>query len=218
MRRRVLSFTVPVSTLLCAVALVLWMRSYSYTFRLKHQTARTWSGEHVAVTWNNDPPIMHFSLWKVESMPGFLYVVHRIGQAYPPNHLGMNPEDGDGLEIRSAKATPGDFLCATITKVIRDDRGWAGLGFGFSTASDRRFPQSQGYDVQRTLLIPFWPLVTLLAILPAAYATRRARHYLRICTGGCPSCGYNLTGNTSGTCPECGSAVAGKTAPGKAGA
>jgi hypothetical protein len=144
-------------------------------------------------------------------MPGFLYVDHRIGQAYPPHHLSLNPEDGDGLEIRSAKATPRGLLeIATIMKLIRDDGGWAGSGFGFSTASDRRFPRSAGYDVHRRLLIPFWPLVTLLAILPAAYAIGRARHCLRIRSGGCPTCGYSLTGNTSGTCPECGTVMAGK--------
>ena len=26
-------------------------------------------------------------------------------------------------------------------------------------------------------------------------------------SGHCPTCGYNLTGNTSGTCPECGTPI-----------
>jgi hypothetical protein len=34
-----------------------------------------------------------------------------------------------------------------------------------------------------------------------------ARHRRRARLGLCASCGYSLTGNTSGTCPECGTPV-----------
>jgi predicted Zn-ribbon and HTH transcriptional regulator len=56
------------------------------------------------------------------------------------------------------------------------------------------------------MLVPFWPLVTLLMSLPAANAAGRIRRVLRIRPDHCATCGYNLTGNRSGICPECGAA------------
>jgi hypothetical protein len=56
-RRRIFSLASLLSLLLFVATVALWVRSYSYTFRLKQQTARTSSGEQVAVIWNNDPPI-----------------------------------------------------------------------------------------------------------------------------------------------------------------
>ena len=50
--------------------------------------------------------------------------------------------------------------------------------------------------------------VLLLAAPVHAVMTWRTRRK-RVTRGLCPSCGYDLTGNTSGVCPECGSAAAG---------
>jgi hypothetical protein len=46
-------------------------------------------------------------------------------------------------------------------------------------------------------------------VLWAAVAYRDWFHPRRrtVPPGSCQSCGYNLTGNTSGTCPECGTPV-----------
>jgi len=64
-----------------------------------------------------------------------------------------------------------------------------------------------------TVAVPSWLLLAVLAPLPAVWigtligrfrAYRRRR--LSDCTH-CYTCGYNLTGNTSGVCPECGSPV-----------
>ena len=57
---------------------------------------------------------------------------------------------------------------------------------------------------------PLWELAALAALLPLLWTRshlrelRRRRQRL----GLCRSCGYNLTGNTSGLCPECGTPVA----------
>ncbi len=52
--------------------------------------------------------------------------------------------------------------------------------------------------------IPLW-LIFLMCTIPTAilFYVDRARTQSGRC---CVSCGYSLTGNTSGTCPECGAA------------
>ena len=49
-----------------------------------------------------------------------------------------------------------------------------------------------------------WLLLTLTGILPALWTVYTIRRITRKRTGLCPTCAYNLTGNTSGICPECG--------------
>jgi uncharacterized paraquat-inducible protein A len=34
------------------------------------------------------------------------------------------------------------------------------------------------------------------------------KHRARTTSDSCPTCSYNLTGNTSGVCPECGTKIA----------
>jgi hypothetical protein len=51
--------------------------------------------------------------------------------------------------------------------------------------------------------IPLWPIALTTAVLPA-YRWLPSRKPQR---GHCPTCSYNLTGNTSGVCPECGTAT-----------
>jgi membrane protein implicated in regulation of membrane protease activity len=46
-----------------------------------------------------------------------------------------------------------------------------------------------------------------LAAVGGARDARRSRRRRRKELGLCASCGYSLTGNTSGVCPECGAAV-----------
>ena len=48
--------------------------------------------------------------------------------------------------------------------------------------------------------------VAATAVLPAWYVLRKLRSLRHYRAGLCPSCNYNLTGNTSGVCPECGRA------------
>jgi hypothetical protein len=48
-------------------------------------------------------------------------------------------------------------------------------------------------------------------IIGIPFAVYRKRH--TIPPGHCQTCGYSLTGNTSGICPECGTAVKASTHP-----
>lgn len=68
-------------------------------------------------------------------------------------------------------------------------------------------------DVATTLFdvtISDWLLALAAALLPIRWIVLyrgRWRREARLRAGGCPVCGYSLTGNTSGTCPECGTMI-----------
>jgi hypothetical protein len=58
------------------------------------------------------------------------------------------------------------------------------------------------------------PLLTLLlAVAPALAVAARIRRSPRGQAAVCLTCGYNLTGNTSGVCPECGADVSAEAKP-----
>jgi len=73
----------------------------------------------------------------------------------------------------------GTFSTPTATFVVTSDiaKGFAGLG----------------------AIYTFPAFLVILGRLLVGWSHQRAGH--------CPSCSYDLTGNTSGTCPECGFAV-----------
>lgn len=52
-------------------------------------------------------------------------------------------------------------------------------------------------------VLPLW-LPLLVSILTIILQVRRSR---KNAAGGCPMCGYDLTGNTTGRCPECGATI-----------
>jgi hypothetical protein len=83
------------------------------------------------------------------------------------------------------------------------------LGFVWqrSVTRDKRGQiQSESTEV----IIPYWSVVTLTGVLPAAWAAARTRRWLiarrRASRGCCTRCGYDLRA-TPGRCPECGAAA-----------
>jgi hypothetical protein len=94
--------------------------------------------------------------------------------------------------------------------------GWDELNMFAPHASWFRSAGFGGESYSRNIGTGFWPMVSLPACvlffplwavviaslpLPIMWAIRRRRRGDRMC---CPTCSYNLTGNTSGVCPECG--------------
>jgi hypothetical protein len=65
-------------------------------------------------------------------------------------------------------------------------------------------PRLENNPAGKQLVAPLWLPVALLTPL-TIFLDRRDRR--RRPPGHCQSCGYNLTGNTSGICPECGVAT-----------
>ena len=51
---------------------------------------------------------------------------------------------------------------------------------------------------------PYWIPTLLTSILPVTWVVSLVR---RKRIGRCPTCSYDLTGNTSGVCPECGTKI-----------
>ncbi len=79
-------------------------------------------------------------------------------------------------------------------------------GFGVSAGRDAPADGTRLGFARATL--PWWFLVSMTAILPAAYIRSRCRLVYRKKHDLCPSCGYDLRA-TGGRCPECGAAVVG---------
>jgi hypothetical protein len=57
------------------------------------------------------------------------------------------------------------------------------------------------------VLLPYWLLVTLFAMLPGLWLAGYRRGVREPGLGSCVCCGYHPTANTSGVCPECGTAI-----------
>jgi hypothetical protein len=70
-----------------------------------------------------------------------------------------------------------------------------------------------GYESYWAVTFPMWllmvPAVLLVPVMSLLSMLRRA---IRTRAGRCQSCGYDLTGNTSGVCPECGAQVTARPA------
>ena len=89
-----------------------------------------------------------------------------------------------------------------------------GLSVVYQREKNVRFIGSPAYDPSWrgwiASIYDCW-IIAVAAVLPALYSIsllrRRSRRNL---TASCRSCGYSLTGNTSGVCPECGTPVEGK--------
>ena len=78
-------------------------------------------------------------------------------------------------------------------------------GFRLSLPTVRKLgvPMAFGAHRRWVVAMPLW-LILAVAAAPAAYLWRRHRRYPK---SHCQSCGYDLTGNTSGVCPECGERI-----------
>jgi hypothetical protein len=89
---------------------------------------------------------------------------------------------------------------------------------GFAASSGDALFDHFGLDIRRhpfrdltgySLVLPLWFVAISTAVAPALWWWKKPR---QIRTGDCSTCGYDLTGNTSGVCPECGVPVEGVTA------
>jgi predicted RNA-binding Zn-ribbon protein involved in translation (DUF1610 family) len=106
--------------------------------------------------------------------------------------LGVTHVDRDFWIMAEARSAPGAFIDSWTTDGWPRLPGWSSFGSGSRT-------------VCRRLYVPAWmPLLALVA--PTAFVWY-LDHRRRPRPGHCPSCNYNLTGNTSGICPECGTAI-----------
>jgi hypothetical protein len=99
--------------------------------------------------------------------------------------------------------TPGWHLSRN-DMIVRGGR--YGVNIGGSGQRSYYFSYA-GQIYSRGVALPYWIILLLTAILPALWLRDHLAGRRRSQTGLCQSCGYNLTGNTSGVCPECGQAI-----------
>jgi hypothetical protein len=121
-------------------------------------------------------------------------------QGYLPPHSITLISDGlrmelwpDGAEVRGS----------TLTSINGGSPTFCLDPASFASVRER---WHQRLDVQ-VVSLPIWPLMVVAALPPIITGFRYMLSKLRRRRGSCPTCGYNLTGNTSGTCPECGTPI-----------
>ncbi|HEV2688413.1 MAG TPA: hypothetical protein VGV35_07655, partial [Bryobacteraceae bacterium] len=91
-------------------------------------------------------------------------------------------------------------------------RGGPYVVFVNGSSQTSYFISYAGQIHSKGVTLPYWIIILVTAIAPAFWLREDLSRRRRLRIGLCQSCGYNLTGNTSGVCPECGTAI-GKAEP-----
>jgi len=214
-KRRLFTFAAAVSLLLCLGTVALWSRSYNTSDHLNKQSV-----SHTPTEFRGHV------LWLGSSRGRLAFV--RREDIYPSNLPGVVqiPTRWEHVGIRIHHEPPLRFDRETFTPPGHDKRSWEGSFGGMQFLRLLRDPDPEAGDprsrfrdtsryveVSRirgwALIVPHAHVAALLAVLPVVALLKWWRRPGR---GNCRTCGYDLTGNTSGMCPECGTAVAGQAA------
>ena len=131
----------------------------------------------------------------------------QVWRSTPQSHWGLYSGGIMYTRVQTPRVFPANWDV--------DPGSWQDLRLLFPSAEDKahivalcvglRWPSVgrgtiPGFGPFSSWWVPFWPLLALAAIptLVLWYCDRGPPK------GHCQSCGYDLTGNTSGVCPECG--------------
>lgn len=211
MVRRLFNAASAVSLLLCAATAVLWERSYRHSDGFSFWTSRGFlelASRRGDFVLDNQPQqeLDRQWLWRINRRMDALAQRSRelSGSIQQANDRWKRAPDR--FEKGGAAGAAAEMGTAEVD-VIRAEEQIMSLRW-----IERRFapkwPTTPGFAHS----IPCDAVFAATSALPAAWlllafrATRRQR--FRRKNGLCPSCGYNLSGNTSGTCPECGTPIA----------
>ena len=88
---------------------------------------------------------------------------------------------------------------------VRNGLSWSQENYTSSIIYGFVLPFHGEYPASSILIVPLW-LPLLLVAIPTTILWYL--DFRRFPPGHCPSCNYNLTGNTSGICAECGTPLA----------
>jgi hypothetical protein len=184
-RRKLFNFAAFVSLALCVGTASLWARSYWIWDRLSHDVMHDGQCGHV-LTWDSSRGEIAITVLRFDRPWRFARIhrlMHRSGQPWrqpSPTAAGFARDAGQAT------------MWIGIGGVRSDD---GGSGSGILT------PIHYG-----RFLLPMYAVFLCFATLPLYWLAS----FRRIGQGCCESCGYDLTGNTSGVCPECATLVADK--------
>jgi hypothetical protein len=223
MKRWVFNMLCASSALLWIAAMLMWMRSRSATEeiawrRIERDPAYSrWS--EVALTSGTACLRLDRGLAEgtIDVMPS-----PADSQQWPPDmhHFGPSPlypvqEDDPmfqpGFSWRRLSSRPDSYAGSIDGKPLHSE--W--LGFAWeTTVPDQQLVLVGGKTpayrcFAYVLVVPYWAIVGILAILPTLWLLRVSKHARkrwRARHGLCPSCGYDLRASV-GRCPECGTAI-----------
>jgi hypothetical protein len=214
MIRGVLSFAAAASLLLCVVTAGLWVRSYFvadafYNRRIttQPQNIRRCSVDGDALRGRFEVRLEYLHFWPrpaqpipigpATASPRELSAIRR--RAYLQNWQAAAVFQRMSVEISQ---TPPPYWYSMSANAVTTtvEAGRPKLNWSSNRSED---------DIAWTasLNAPHWLVVALTAIFAASFWWLRGRCRRKFGRNGCPACGYNLTGNTSGVCPECGTPV-----------
>ena len=211
MRRRLLNLLTAVSLLLCAAAVLAWVRGHRVADgivvrRARYRPAGPNDKDRVEAPYRGK-----VTLASVRSAEGNIWfwlersVDLQLGPEYARTWGEQYPA---GTHVTWHRDRAPFFDGYPLGSNVTNERTWFDR-FGFAcVTADRPGLFVASVDFHLTMAsVPAWFLAVLFGLLPAARAWRWTRRRGRRADGTCRRCGYDLTGNVSGVCPECGEAV-----------
>lgn len=179
MRRRLFNFTAAVSLAMCLATVALWARSGLVEDDV---------GRVHRIYINHDTALVFYTgLISTNGSVG----VERQREYFQPDRRLSEAEWPEAVQwIHYSRSAIG------LNRYALNSLGFHSWSMGSSNTTYERYQ-----------FVPIAPIIVVLAVLPLWWFIRRQRYRMRIANNLCQSCGYNLTGNTSGVYPECGTAI-----------
>jgi predicted RNA-binding Zn-ribbon protein involved in translation (DUF1610 family) len=184
-QRRFITLGSILSLMMCVGTLVLWVRSYHHLDAMTYESPRR-DGLHLSV----------------ESVDGWILLQAAV-QPAPADLYGF------GVHAHSYELASG----GTDERLKYEEIRWYGCIGIFNDEYEMTVPEAVAEPGEplpsmvlpyRVVYLPDWLVTAVLFALAAPPLARAAVRRSRQRRSLCATCGYNLTGNTSGVCPECG--------------
>jgi hypothetical protein len=178
-RRRLFAVASAISLLLFAVTVALWVRSLFVQDQI-FRVHRVYVDYDTAITFQTTFVSANGSVGMTIGRE-YIGVPRRSADTEWPEAVEWSYESRSAFKYRTAYGT--------------NALGFTVYNFGSEAVYERMW------------FVPIAPISITLAVLPLCWNIRRRRNIFRLANNLCLTCGYSLTGNTSGVCPECGTPV-----------
>ena len=178
----------------------LWVRSYVHIDGLGHS-----SGDGTSVSCSSD----WGSLTCVyQVMPSRLFTGDSLGRGFSCGSISIAEQERQTARLGETLRRVGSTWGVRTSRQASGAGSWCGEGFDYWCHDTNILGERM---LVRRVSVPHWLILGILAAYPCvsgSFAARRnLRRRRRHTHDQCLTCGYSLTGNTSGTCPECGQEV-----------